>query len=301
MTAIEVPKTELPGSLNTPGSIRSVSPEPSTPTVLRIKRKRNADPVEALVLAQAESRRQDKKARVNGDGTRIFTLVDTVETKDFEDTGKIKMTLDRLRETKSNRQSIKTMGQRAMTPENRREDVIENKRAESKAARYKVLRNNRQATTDALPYNMLDVAEEDDEDESQRMRRKYGLGRSTGEVNPMSDDDVMKTLMPMVRDYLRVSEGTSANEDDEFVWDIYCPADGAKLLPSARVAQLTWDHDDDIYMHDDEEDSDVPDEADEDSNAEDWYANEYPEASDPELSDGEYYGGIGGQSSDDND
>ncbi|TPX67247.1 hypothetical protein SpCBS45565_g03967 [Spizellomyces sp. 'palustris'] len=260
-----------------PGTSISVSPESSTPTVLRIKRKRNADPIDALIIANEEAERQGKKARMGSeDISRIFTLADTVENKDIEDAGRLRVTLDRLRASRSGKQSLKAMPQWDRSPEGRRKDLVGNQSAKNKAARFKVLRNRRQFSDDVLPYNLLDVAEEGEHDSTASYIQKDP---------PLSDNDIMSELMPMVREYLRVTEGNEKAKEDEYVWDLYYLDNSAKPAPNAKVAELTWEQDDDVFVADDDASSDYLDD-DEDSNAEDYWANDYPDAnSDDDLDD----------------
>ncbi|KND04715.1 uncharacterized protein SPPG_00424 [Spizellomyces punctatus DAOM BR117] len=270
-------QTEEP-PVERPGTSISVPPESTTPTVLRIKRKRNADPIDALIIANEEAERQGKKARMGtGDISRIFTLADTVENQDIEDAGRLRVTLDRLRASRSGKQSLKTMTQWDRSPEGRRKDLVENQSVENKAARFKVLRNRRQFSDDALPYNLLDVAEEGEHDSTgSYMSQKKP---------PLSDDDIISDLMPMVREYLRVTEGDEKVKEDEYVWDLYYLDNSAKPAPNAKVAELTWEQDDDVFVADDDDSSDYLDD-DEDSNAEDYWANDYPDAgSDDSLDD----------------
>ncbi|KAJ3033822.1 hypothetical protein HDV00_005787 [Rhizophlyctis rosea] len=112
--------------------------------------------------------------------------------------------------------------------------------------------------------------------------------------------DKLASLMPMLQDYLKLSQGVvidtnsttfntpqniTANTEatsmalDTDTYDIYFQDDSAQLSSTDRVAGLEWDLD---ILGDVDSDDDVRDDSSEDSNAEDYYTHDYPEASDNE-------------------
>ncbi|KAJ3162503.1 hypothetical protein HDU88_006662 [Geranomyces variabilis] len=272
--------------------------------VLRVKRKRNADPIDAFIVATAEDA-QRKKART-GEGiaadkpaesvARVFQRVDTVESSAFDTAVRSRATLDRLRDLRSTRQSPKSHRPALQIAQERREDQIASHSVEAKAARYKVVSRQRQVFANGNDedgagdgnINLLDVVEQGDDDVDVRVRPSGGAAGRL--IKSREDkDDVVSSLMPMVQEYLKVSEG------DDFVYDLYYAQ--TNPLPTTshnhRVAELTFDEDPDIFMHDrrrgsdsDTDDSDRSNNGDDhDSNAEDYYGNNYPDASDLENSD----------------
>ncbi|KAJ3179129.1 hypothetical protein HDU87_003085 [Geranomyces variabilis] len=277
--------------------------------VLRVKRKRNADPIDAFIVATAEDA-QRKKART-GEQTandepaesiaRVFQRIDTVESSAFDTALRSRATLDRLRDDlrSTHRQSPKS--QRPAPPQiaqERREDQIASHNVEAKAARYKVVSRQRQVFAGGGgddddgdgDINLLDVEQQADDDDEERERVRPSGGAAGRFIKSREDkDDVVSSLMPMVQEYLKVSEG------DDYVYDLYYAQ--TNPLPTTshnhRVAELTFDQDPDIFMHDrrrgsdsDTDDSDRSNNGDDyDSNAEDYYGNFYPDASDLENSD----------------
>ncbi|KAJ3158858.1 hypothetical protein HDU86_002546 [Geranomyces michiganensis] len=272
--------------------------------VLRVKRKRNADPIDAFIVATGDSA-QRKKARTDAEEAvdepaepvaTVFQRIDTVESSAFDTAIRSQATLDRLRDLRTGRQSPKASRTPSQTAQERREDQISSLQAESKAARYKVVSRQRQlAGGDDI--SLLDVEEQDD---VVRPPKKGPAERFIKEREE-AEDDVVSSLMPMVQEYLKVSEGS------DYVYDLYYAQ--TTPLPAAnhtRVAELTFDEDPELFMHDrrrgsdsDPDDSDCSNIGDDhDSNAEDYYGNFYPDASDLEGSDSE---GEPGYSSSDDD
>lgn len=117
----------------------------------------------------------------------------------------------------------------------------------------------------------------------------------------LEDDPEMATFLPMLQDYLRVNDinihETTANgsqatlsiraEEDnnnDYVWDVFIH----RTIPLeiwnqvALLGSVTGVPGDDSYPSDE---SEIEDEADEDSNDENWYANDYPDEEDSEDED----------------
>ncbi|KAI9009792.1 hypothetical protein BC832DRAFT_591122 [Gaertneriomyces semiglobifer] len=279
------------GIVTPPSGTVDRSDTESSNTVLRVKRKRNADPIEALVVAQEESRREGKKLRLGNGEILVFKLVETVERQTVEDAQRWKNTLEKLKSLRSEKQSSKSSSSsRPGTPDERRKVLAQAKAAENRAARYKVLKSRREERDPDLPYKVVDVAEDNDR------RRQARSGTATP-----AENDVVASLMPMIQEYLRVTEGVEPPvSEEEYVYDLYYQDTSGATAPDARIGQLTLDQDANVFLIDEDEDSDVLDEADEDSNAEDYYQNEYPD--EWESSDEDEYGyGYGNRGSDDDD
>ncbi|KAI8913085.1 hypothetical protein DFJ77DRAFT_511592 [Powellomyces hirtus] len=247
--------------------------------VLRVKRKRNADPIDAFIVATEDAERREKRARTGppsgADVARVFQRIDTVESGAFDDGVRLRATIERLRDIRSTKQSPKMKPAALQLSQERREDQIAAQNADSKAARYKVVKMRRQFTDEDVDFKLLDVEEQS----STPLARNLVKSRH-------DEDDVMSSLMPMVQEYLKLQEG------DDYVYDLYY-AHASPVSPSihARVAELSFDQDPDIFLHDNGNSSDSDAHSnigdDHDSNAEDYYANEYPNASDLDDSWGE--------------
>ncbi|RKO89643.1 hypothetical protein BDK51DRAFT_33110, partial [Blyttiomyces helicus] len=244
---------------------------------------------------------------------RIFKLAETVDVyDDSEANDRLKDTLAKLSHTRLEKKSIKTIGPpQALDVEDRRRSLAYKKLSESKAARYKVVAKKRGTSMEeGLPYRVLDVLECDD---------------SSASNTAPGDAYVLENLIPIVNEYLRVTESTKEEQleaEDSFVYDIYYQDNTEEPVMTGTVASLTWDDEEGMFVND-ESDSDEYDD-DEDSNepirpaftklkshlpplspgapyrrlAEDNYRNDYPDASDDEASEKEEWEEGSGSESD---
>ncbi|KAI8824390.1 uncharacterized protein EV422DRAFT_318944 [Fimicolochytrium jonesii] len=248
-----------------------------TGPMLRIKRKRNEDPIDAFIVATEEIARKEKRTKTGEEPpaeiARFFQRVETVETRDFDDTTRLKATSERLKYLRANKQSIKSPP--PSPSDERRAEAINGRNAERKAARYRVVKDRRQILDDV---ELLDVEETSDEP-------KKGPHTTSYESGPIPESDLMESLMPMMREYLHVSQEKDGPIPSEYVYDIYYAQPEMDPEAHSRVAELTFEDLSATLLADAGDSSDNNDDDDEDSNAEDYYANEYPDASDSEKSD----------------
>ncbi|KAI8340047.1 hypothetical protein BC941DRAFT_239544 [Chlamydoabsidia padenii] len=97
----------------------------------------------------------------------------------------------------------------------------------------------------------------------------------------------MCNFIPMVKEYLTLNDKVEEPEEDDYVYDVYyCDksTDKDTVITGPNVGSLMWFDEETEYMNDDS-DSEIGDNEDEDSNAEDFYQNDYP---DEENSDEDY-------------
>ncbi|KAJ3024276.1 solute carrier 7, member 6 opposite strand [Thoreauomyces humboldtii] len=280
MTAEVVPSESTVGNGIKNANSAPTAPPVDTP-VLRVKRKRNADPIDAFIVANEDRERREKRARTGSldasdqeNVTTVFQLVETCETRDFDDAGRLRATLDRIRTLRNAKQSLKTPAfDVADMSQGRRTEQKAAQNADSRAARYRVSTSRRHVSGE---LKLLDVEEQKDPEAIPVVSRST-RGLKTKE------DELLDNLMPMVQQYLRVSEGSTPVVDPEtdYVYDLYYASTSAlpSDAPMSRVAELSLDYDADVFLGS-SDDSDNNDEGDEDSNAEDHYGNEYPDASD---------------------
>ncbi|EGF77885.1 hypothetical protein BATDEDRAFT_32262 [Batrachochytrium dendrobatidis JAM81] len=260
--------------------------------LLRIKRKRNEDPIDTLLVAHSG---KDKRLKAVADA-RVFKLLDSVESDHLDlkqsttnDSTPLTNTIERLASRLRN--SPKHASVSAL--DRRKEVLVSSKLAEAKAARYRIVEQNRKSFMNGT-LNVIDIHKDTDDN----MR-----------------DEIVCNLLPMVREYLNLSEGSEAaksaniplqadytvQEDD--VYDLYYYDEGGRVgtaLQSSKVATLGVENGDllDLFTNDDHSESDTDLDS-QDSNAEDYYANDYPDedeglhyedtASDDEDSDNEFY------------
>ncbi|ORX90429.1 hypothetical protein K493DRAFT_409868 [Basidiobolus meristosporus CBS 931.73] len=254
-------------------------------TILRIKRKRTDEPLEALLvqdeLSGVKKLRKNRKIAV----PKMFRLAETVTHEIFGDAEKtleLKDKLAKMTNTTPAPPPIPT------APVSRREtgppEVLSSsqQKAQQKieSTRYKVINQNRiddimgeESQRDNNGFRLFDVVREEDYD-----REALKTAKFTSE-DPNSD--IMCNFLPMLREYLSVNDKPVEEElhDDEYVYDVYYRDDAnhATTMPSVKLASLIWfdDPEDNVFLHDEGDSSDF--EGDEDSNAEDYYKNEYPE------------------------
>ncbi|KAJ2158169.1 hypothetical protein GGF46_003976 [Coemansia sp. RSA 552] len=306
-------------------------------TILRIKRKRDQEPLEALVLHQQQQQQQHQQRRKVPRGLRVrpstdslasewnrgenkdlvFALGETLSENDFGDSVKRRALQDRL----------------ASLSKRRYEDVMEVegsagepvKRAATpttmpqRAANFRVVGRREVAWDDGAALtpkrNVIPqvVAAVDLQRERERQRIKlldavntdeFDTMVSTGEdadpyaaaaLGAAKDSKVavlnpqtVEELTPMVRDYLSFRTGRP-----EYVYDFYYVQQNQtggldpNTLRTPNVGSVLWVDDVGEFLGDSA--SHASDD-DEDSNAEDFYRNDYPDEPDSDMGMDESYG-----------
>ncbi|SAL98196.1 hypothetical protein [Absidia glauca] len=284
--------------------------------LLKIKRKRNEEPLDVLLVQHKdmEDRRSlDKRSRrgslKNEKSSlkvsamalpRIFRLAETVEEGSFKNINEAKKLKERI-----NRRI--RPGSRPDTPEN--EDSKRNKKTQdlkttTKQARYRLINQNRAKADKSMPPVVQSSAEKAAEDlfqmyeavKEEKHKEDPRLFIDEDEEDP---DDIMCNFIPMVKEYLTLNDRVEEPEEDDYVYDVYyCDksTDNDAVIAGPNVGSLMWFDQDTEYMNDDT-DSEVGDNEDEDSNAEDFYQNDYPD----EESDEDYEDQYGYEESSDVD
>lgn len=127
---------------------------------------------------------------------------------------------------------------------------------------------------------------------SNRTQRVFDLERESKpvpeqEIMSLSDNEVLNS---MLSDYLStndITQSSSSSTDEDYVYDIYYPQATTQAIEDATAAlqsnyglleHFDWDATSNLVVDDDSTDSDGGDS--EDSNAEDWIGNEYPDEED---------------------
>ncbi|KAL1744062.1 hypothetical protein HDZ31DRAFT_39473 [Schizophyllum fasciatum] len=257
-------------------------------TLLRVKRKRNEEPMEGLVI---ESRARSKKKRGTVD---LFSYAKTMEDSEWQ-AGVEQSLRDEV--NRLNREAKEKAGQVVA------DDMV--KASAEKAAlaappspktlraqRYTIVSQDeeQQARTRAPTAPPKVWASKDLEQASSAPDIKmYDAvpddGSSQKPQSPM--DSEIDKFIPLLDEYLKMNnihaqdQAADKKEDgaDDYVWDVFYrrtanPGDVPMHTNWATLSGLPPSSKDYDSASDSEEESD---EADEDSNAEDWYANDYPE------------------------
>ncbi|KAF9220492.1 hypothetical protein BS17DRAFT_315514 [Gyrodon lividus] len=261
-------------------------------TILRIKRKRTDEPLDALVV---ESRFRRKKSR---GGVDVFQFAQTVENDAWEDQ-QIRLSLQSQISKLAQDSNESAKGQvspvREVKPSAAPPHVS---RADNSTPRYAVkatgedagVRFKRRPTSPPKVLPSKDITQND--------FKMYDavLEPQDSSLPPM--DSEMEKFLPMLQDYLTLHDTSSSGAvstttntsftdvaaGDEYVWDVFYrrPYSSSEWNSfAANVGTVTGlppsALDDDLS---DESQSEEEDEADEDSNAEEYYKNDYPDEED---------------------
>ncbi|KAH9829691.1 uncharacterized protein C8Q71DRAFT_789558 [Rhodofomes roseus] len=295
--------------------------------ILRIKRKRNEEPLDGLLVDREVARPKGKRSRA---GLNFFKFAETVEQGAWDDEQTKKDLEARLaalaRESRqegereprqlaglpSSKSAPADMGQSA-PPATTTQPAATEVEAEAEAAappptkrpradetprKYTILKREVPSTDPQVrrrmpvaPPKVWSMKELEAARAAQAGLAVYEAVPSTSgiEASDSVDAEVAKFL-PLLQDYLKLEDPVASpsvtptplpvkEDDSDYVYDIFYQ----RLMrdPSAslgNVGTLTGVPDELIvYDSDDDNDSEVYDTADEDSNAEDWYQNDYPD------------------------
>ncbi|EMD39681.1 hypothetical protein CERSUDRAFT_103673 [Gelatoporia subvermispora B] len=294
-------------------------------TIVRIKRKRTEEPLEALVL--------DKSRRKRTRGARIFQFAETVEPGAWEDEEKKKELESRISTLASQSAQSSTSAASPITPATSTEPVAASPppatpqstlqpSQDGPARHYKILpaagstpeaSRRRHSTAPPKVWSQKEL------EAAQKARSAFTLYDAV--LSPPSgdrrvargapEDEEMAKFLPLLQEYLKVSDipppssssnsilapsvsgNVSDGEDGDYVYDVFYqrPTTFEELyLPtsgSGNIGTLTSLPEELSWMYDLDEESEPGDDEDEDSNAEEYYKNDYPEEEDDDFwSDG---------------
>lgn len=322
----------------------STNPQHSkeTFTLLRIKRKRTQEPLDALVFSGNDDRsqkrvltkdlRQDEAVRLNAQSNvKIFKFSKTVLTSDcqFDPLALLQQSVqskefkfESASDTSPRRRLHPKSQSQSSSSEDRKINLAQAKVNETKQERYKVIGKARGLNVDVTDGPKVEVYEAVREGEeakkapaidkakssSRHSRKTEELSKIDGSDIQMNDE-MMSSFLSMVQDYLSISAAetnqtsstsiSEASSEDDFVYDIYIQespvkvseeVDGVgsfesleerlyweKKLGAKNVATLTWEEESLQLIDDSADTSDGEDYDSDDSNAEDWYGNDYPD------------------------
>ncbi|CEP15004.1 hypothetical protein [Parasitella parasitica] len=260
-------------------------------TILRIKRKRTEEPLDALFVHQENEKRikknnESQKSELSVSATALptlFRLAETVEEKSFLNLDEAKKLKDRIS------RRIQPGTSRPQSPtatENRKDRLIKEQKEASNKARYRVIHQNRSKADESAPPVVQSSSEKAAKDLFQMFEAVKDEDTASKKANLFVDDDIedpddiMCNFIPMVKEYLTLQEKEEEKEED-YVYDVYYRDDKniEQSLALTNVGSLVWFDEQSEYL-DDDSDSELGDNVDEDSNAEDYYQNDYPEEDD---------------------
>ncbi|KZV76199.1 hypothetical protein PENSPDRAFT_646478 [Peniophora sp. CONT] len=262
-------------------------------TILRIKRKRTDEPLEALVV--------NSKRRKSKGGVDVFQFAETVEEAAWKDAERMRVVQERV--SALARQPIKRPEQPA-TGTKRTDALLSppvNVPPPKSARHYRILPQlHEQANTPPK------VASSKDAEQAGAFKMYDAVLESEAPKEPATEDDPeMSKFQDLLQDYLNLhdidpsaqsSASSSAGvpiaapaplpptDDPDYVWDVFYHRaglmDDLEELPAVNVGTLTGLPGNFDAGDSDDEESVEGDEADEDSNDEGFYRNDYPDEGD---------------------
>ncbi|EOQ99349.1 RNA polymerase II nuclear localization protein IWR1 [Wallemia ichthyophaga EXF-994] len=256
---------------------------------IRIKRKRNEEPLDALLIGEQEDKEGSDRpiARKKRQKQGLFKLAETVEQSTFtSETTKEELQSRLKRKAEDEQDDSSSVDQRRRSNHNNAEIT------QPPRKRYHVIKGDRDVSSDVF----IDVEEE---------KRRIEDGKpaeATNTAKPLDpfdeDSEQMREFRRLVEDYLKMQEVVSidsndsekgndkedkntVNNNNDYVFDVYY-RDSKKSHHSpeilSNIGLLTGLSDEFGAGVDYSSDStDIKDEADEDSNEEDYYTNDYPD------------------------
>ncbi|KAJ3757310.1 hypothetical protein EV360DRAFT_95293 [Lentinula raphanica] len=257
-------------------------------TFLRIKRKRNEEPLDALVV-ESGARRKKTKGQ-----SGVFQFAKTVEEGVWEDAEQQKSIQHQL-----SMLAQLPVAQEAAAPA---PDVAAPTLSPSKSSqatdvrRYTIIERSLPHSPLPNPTGPPQIISSR-ELMAQRANTDFKMYDAVLENNP-PEEQLDPAIEKLLQDYLKLetpsATSSTASEEADYVWDIFYHrprTDTQSLADYVTVATVSGlppldsgDSDEDSY-------SEEEDEADEDSNAEEWYTNDYPEEEESDWSEEEDEGG----------
>lgn len=260
--------------------------DPHTYTILRIKRKRAEEPLDALVV-DSDIRARRRKTR---GGFDIFQYAETVEREALENERQkrdLQQRITTLARTKpSDDSQIPSTVKRSASPV----AAVQPPKTDEPSRRYSVVK---QPSEQSKSRRMPPSAPPKVISHKEAAKLKPGFAYYDAVLAADKDarskaDSEMDKFVPLLEEYLKIgdiglssSSGTSAETaEDDFVWDIFYhyPVKLNEWSKSAvNIGTLTGLPSSFGHPDDSDSESEVEDDEDEDSNAEDYYTNDYPD------------------------
>ncbi|KAK0503449.1 hypothetical protein EDD18DRAFT_1346313 [Armillaria luteobubalina] len=231
-------------------------------TILRIKRKRNEEPLDALVV---ESGIRRKKSR---GGMGVFKFAQTVEDEAWND------------------QKLHQRIQDEVSRLSREEPILATEPKQPIVAPPASSPVKDEATLPVNPPKIISTKDLPPKQGNPNFRMFDAVPETDESSHAM--DREMEKIMPMLKAYLNIDDAAAsepAPESGDYVWDVFYhrPSTLSEWNDAATVGTLTGLPPSLTDPYDSDSDSEAEDEADEDSNAEEYYKNDYPD--EEELSD----------------
>ncbi|KAI0823177.1 hypothetical protein BC628DRAFT_1421048 [Trametes gibbosa] len=290
--------------------------------ILRIKRKRNEEPLDALVVDSAPRRKRSKG------GLNVFQYAGTVEQAAWNDEQQKKALEKRIaglaRESAQKRpeEAIAAVPAPAAVPvpapvpaaapaspvkpkPTHAHPAMRHQHAAPRKTYTIVPQEDAAVASHGRKHDATAPPRVYSSKEIEAMKRRAAFrtydavpSSASGNIVPASETDrEIEKFLPLLKDYLNVSDiappsapadATGESMEEDYVYDVFYhrPATLQELYEpgtGSNIAKLTGLPPELSGLSgEDESDEEYDDEDDEDSNAEDWYTNDYPEEEDPE-------------------
>ncbi|RPD73974.1 hypothetical protein L226DRAFT_535871 [Lentinus tigrinus ALCF2SS1-7] len=288
--------------------------------IIRIKRKRNEEPLDALVVDSAPSRKRSRG------GVNVFQYAGTVEQAAWNDEQQKKELEQRLAglsrdlSHKKREEITPSAAVAPVVPSPSTSPAKPHHRAPTLSPTLSPKRRKYQAPS--RTYTIVQQEHEEVDPYAHRRSanappkvwssKELEAAKRAAQVKmfeavpsapggkpvPTETDAEIEKFLPMLKDYLHVSELTPPSPavkaekggddmNDDYVYDVFYhrPTTLRELYEpgsASNIAKLTGLPPElsGLWGEDDDSDEEYDDEDDEDSNAEDWYTNDYPEEED---------------------
>ncbi|KAI0643013.1 hypothetical protein C8Q79DRAFT_981200 [Trametes meyenii] len=304
---------------------QTLSHRPQQPyAILRIKRKRTEEPLDALVVDSAPRRKRSRG------GLNVFQYAGTVESETWNDEQQQKALEERLtglaRES-AQKKSEDTVASAAVPPPSKPPasavapssppkpsasaiHPIMRSQYDRPKKTYTIVPQEQEPKTrsprrrDATAPPRIYSSKEMEEMKRRAAFKMYDAvpSSSSGNVAESETDKEIEKFLPLLKDYLNMNEiippspspvQNGDNMDEDYVYDVFYhrPTTFQELYEpgaTSNIAKLTGLPPELSGLSgEDQSDEEYDDEDDEDSNAEDWYTNDYPEEEDADSASGE--------------
>ncbi|KAI0316267.1 hypothetical protein OF83DRAFT_262772 [Amylostereum chailletii] len=270
-------------------------PTPTPPyTILRIKRKRTDEPLDALVI---ESRVRRKKSK---GGVDLFQFATTVEQDAWSDAKRTRDLQDRISALARERAKKNEQEQQKLQPAALPVSTPVSVPRDGAARQYTIIQEEKSSRRfpTAPPKVWSSTELEKAKSDFKMYDAVLALDAPAAPV-----DEEMEKFLPMLQDYLKIhdidpSSGPSSTsmtsstsndlpaadpvpptDDPDYVWDIFYHRAGLDNdeIKAVNIATLTGLPASFSDPYSSDSDTEPEDDADEDSNAEEFYRNDYPE------------------------
>ncbi|XP_069596424.1 probable RNA polymerase II nuclear localization protein SLC7A6OS [Ranitomeya imitator] len=286
--------------------------------VLRVKRKRGAEPAGALIIQCKRPRAEEEDSEEKEDSkekegaeaaavrTQVFKLAATVSSQNEPLQKYVQEAISRDHDTRLHRPPIGNLQQI-------QRDLRASRDAERQARRYRLVSSLRPKceeeedgkSDNSQPASPADKpvpdtaeasekAEADSKGKNEETFQVFDIEqeeteKETGDLKVSDPETIVCNSMKMIRERLAVSPGGHGSEHredpEEFVYDIYYAESSPNNWIQAILSVQPYQYEQELMLEDDEPDEVYEDEDDE--NEENNWRNDYPDEEDEESSDRE--------------